>query len=243
MKKKIISENKNDKIQKIIFLFVLLSLVFSVIYVIVCLILAPSEQNQVSGGVRVKSDYVLMLLQCSIGIIAMFFPSFLNKRFHLKIPSAMLIMYIVFLYAAIYLGEVRSFYYAVPHWDTVLHTFSGAMLGALGFSVVYILNDNRSVPIKLSPSFVCIFAFCFAMTIGVLWEIYEFTFDGLLGLNMQKFMLENKEPLIGREALVDTMKDLIVDGLGAMLMCLIGYFSIVNKKGWMNDFTLEKEKN
>ena len=76
---------------------------------------------------------------------------------------------------------------------------------------------------NLSPVFVAVFAFCFAVTLGVFWEIYEFTFDGILRLNMQKFMLENGTQLIGRAALLDTMKDLIVDCLGALIMSFVGY--------------------
>ncbi len=229
-----------EKLHRILFFFVLLSLICSIIYVIVCLIIAPSSPEEAADGQRLKSDYILMLLQCSLGVIAIFLPSFISRTFKLKIPSLMLVFYIVFLYGAIYLGEVRSFYYHVPHWDTVLHTFSGAMLGALGFSIVNILNRHEKVPVKLSPMFVCMFAFCFAVTMGVFWEIYEFTGDGVLGLNMQKFMLENGDQLVGRAALIDTMKDLIVDGLGAFIMCVIGYISIVGRKGWIEDLMLKK---
>lgn len=135
----------------------------------------------------------------------------------------MYILYFLFLYCAIYLGEVRNFFYVVPHWDTWLHTFSGGMLGALGFIVVDRLNRLGRKWVQLSPGFVCLFALCFAVTIGVLWEIYEFTFDGLLGLNMQKFRLEDGTQLVGRAALQDTMKDLIVDVLGAAVVVGLGY--------------------
>ena len=154
----------------------------------------------------------------------------------------MLILYTIFLYCAIYLGEVKSFYYNVPHWDTILHTFSGAMLGALGFSFVTLLNKTEEVPMNLSPLFVVIFSFCFAVTLGVVWEIYEFTFDGVLGLNMQKFALESGEALIGRAALVDTMKDLIVDALGAFIMSIIGYISLKYKKGWIEKLQVKIDK-
>ena len=87
----------------------------------------------------------------------------------------------------------------------ILHTFSGLMLGALGFSVVNLLNRTEKVPVHLSPLLVAVFAFCFAVTLGVIWEVYEYTFDGILHLNMQKFAVQNGAPLIGREALKDTM--------------------------------------
>lgn len=79
----------------------------------------------------------------------------------------MMFLYTIFLYCAIYLGEVKSFYYEVPHWDTILHTFSGAMLGALGFLFVTLLNKNEKVQMNLSPLFVVDFSFCFAVTLGV----------------------------------------------------------------------------
>ena len=91
------------------------------------------------------------------------------------------------------------------------------MIGALGFSIVTLLNKTEEVPMNLSPLFVALFSFCFAVTLGVVWEFYEFTFDGLLGLNMQKFALENGTQLIGRAALTDTMIDLFVDAVGALL--------------------------
>ena len=161
---------------------------------------------------------------------------------YLKLQNLFLILYTIFLYCAIYLGEVKSFYYNVPHWDTILHTFSGAMLGALGFSFVTLLNKTEEVPMNLSPLFVVIFSFCFAVTLGVVWEIYEFTFDGVLGLNMQKFALESGEALIGRAALVDTMKDLIVDALGAFIMSIIGYISLKYKKGWIEKLQVKIDK-
>jgi uncharacterized membrane protein YjdF len=145
----------------------------------------------------------------------------------------MLIMYAVFLYCAIYLGEVRDFYYRVPHWDTILHIFSGAALGALGLSVVSLLNQSEAITVSLSPVFVALFAFCFALSLGVVWEIYEFIIDGLLHTNAQKYALESGEPLIGQAALMDTMKDLIVDGVGAFVISTIGYVSLKYKKGWL----------
>lgn len=210
--------------KKIIFWFVFVSLMLSIVYASVMLVLAPDKS---SGTVfRQKSDYVLMILQCVAGGVIMFLPTLLEHKLKIDIPDSMEILFIIFLYAAIYLGEVRSFYYRFENWDTILHTFSGGMLGALGFSVVNLLNRSRKVRIELSPLFVALFAFCFAVAIGVVWEIYEFTFDGVLGLNMQKFRLETGELLSGREALADTMEDLIVDAAGALVMAVVGFFAI-----------------
>ena len=116
------------------------------------------------------------------------------------------------------------------------------MLGALGFSFVSLLNRQQQIPVQLTPVFVSLFAFCFAITLGVFWEIYEFTFDALLGLNMQKFALESGELLVGRNALTDTMKDLIVDSIGAFVMSVIGYISLRYKKGWIEDLLLTSKK-
>ena len=225
MKKKFI-KTKN------LYYFVLAAFILSIIYSIVMIAKAPSED--VNTLTRQKSDYVLMLLQCLLGIVAMNLPSFLYKKFHVTIPSNTIIAYLMFLYAAIVLGEVRSFYYRFEHWDTVLHAFSAGMLGSLGFDVVNFLNKSDTIKLQLSPFFVALFAFCFAISIGVLWEIYEFSFDGILGLNMQKFRLEDGTNLIGRLALVDTMDDLIIDCIGAFVTSMIGYFGLLHYKKMEN---------
>lgn len=229
MKKKI----KKPNWEKIIYGFVLGSFVIATISVILIMIFAPSNDSPTVPYERVKSDYVLMLLQCVLGIVAMFLPSMLRRKMRLIIPSKMIIVYAVFLYCAIFLGEVKNFYYNVPNWDTILHTSSGVMLGALGFSVINLLNKTDRVPVNLSPAFVALFAFCFGVSLGVVWEIYEFSADGLLGTNMQKFMTETGEMLIGRRALADTMKDLIVDAIGAFFISTVGYISLKYKKGWI----------
>lgn len=212
------------KLEKILYYFVLSTLVLSIIFIGIRIIYAPTYSD--SEAIRTKSSYSLMFVQCILGVIALHLPDIFMRRFSRKVPSLMVVMYIIFLYAAIFLGEVRSFYYNIPNWDTILHTFSGGMLGALGFSIVTLLNKTEKIPMNLSPFFVSLFAFSFAITIGVFWEFYEFSFDGLLGLNMQKFMLEDGTQLIGRAALADTMEDLFVDALGAFIISLLGYLSI-----------------
>lgn len=228
--------------QKGISIFVLCTLIIAAVSTVIIMSFAPSEPDPSQPHTRLRSDYVLMLLQCIVGIFAMLLPSILKKRMKLEIPSNMMLLFTIFLYCAIYLGEVKSFYYQVPHWDTILHTFSGAMLGALGFSFVTFLNKTERVPLNLSPLFVAAFAFCFAVTLGVIWEIYEFTADGALATNMQKFALESGQPLTGRAALTDTMKDLIVDMIGAFVMSAIGYISLKYKKGWVEKLLLKIRK-
>ena len=231
---------KNLNWEKIIFIVVFITLIGSAIYSLVNVILAPTSPLHIERYEKVKSDYLLMLLQCILGIFIMLLPSMIEKKWRIDIPSYMNIIFVIFLYAAIYLGEIKSFYYHVPHWDTVLHTFSGVMLGALGFSLVTLLNNAEKVKIQLSPLFVAIFAFNFAISLGVLWEVYEFAFDAILGLNMQKFAMENGAPLIGRAALNDTMKDLIVDAIGAFAISLIGFTSMKSKKLWLERFQFKK---
>ena len=235
-------KKRNINWQKGISIFVLCTLIIAAVSTVIIMSFAPSEPDPAQPHTRLRSDYVLMLLQCIIGIFAMLLPSILKKRMNLVIPSNMMLLFTIFLYCAIYLGEVKSFYYQVPHWDTILHTFSGAMLGALGFSFVTFLNKTERVPLNLSPLFVAAFAFCFAVMLGVVWEIYEFTADSLLATNMQKFALESGQPLVGREALSDTMKDLIVDMIGAFVMSAIGYISLKYKKGWVEKLLLKIKK-
>lgn len=191
-----------------------------------------------SPGGRGREDYVLMLLQCLLGVAAILVPVRMMRRWDVQIPRVMFLMYIAFLYCAIFLGEVRSFYYNVPHWDTILHIFSGSMLGALGFSMLAIFNNTERIPLNLSPLFVAVFAFCFAMALGAVWEIYEFSADCLLGTNMQKFALDNGTQLVGQAALRDTMKDIIVDAIGAVATSAMGYISLKYKKGWIENLMI-----
>lgn len=183
-----------------------------------------------------------MLLQCILGLIALILPYKILKKEKLEVPPKMYIAYMLFLWASVFLGEIRNFYYKVPHWDTILHTFSGAMLGTLGFSFINILNDNDKAHLNLSPFFVAFFSFCFAITLGVLWEIYEFSCDALINTNMQKYALESGAQLVGKSALNDTMKDLIVDSIGAFIMCLVGYFSLLKNKSFYEKMLIKKSK-
>lgn len=195
-----------------------------------------------SPGGRGREDYVLMLLQCLLGVAAILLPVRLMRRWDVEIPCVMFLLYIAFLYCAIFLGEVRSFYYNVPHWDTVLHIFSGGMLGTLGFSMIAVFNNTERIPLDLSPLFVAVFAFCFALALGAVWEIYEFAADCFLATNMQKFALDNGATLVGQAALRDTMKDLIVDALGAVGASAVGYISLKYEKGWIEKLTIRIEK-
>lgn len=203
-----------------------LSLIASIVYIVVMFIISPGGITSPDTPDHVKGDYALMLLQCILGLVVMMLPSVIERKWSITIPNFMYVLYFVFLYCAIYLGEVRNFYYAIPYWDLILHAFSGAMLGALGFTIVIMLNDTKGINLHMSPFFASVFAFCFALTIGAIWEIYEYVIDSTLGLNMQKYMLKDGTQLVGRAALNDTMEDIIVDAVSALIITIFGYIYV-----------------
>ena len=221
---------KKNRLGRILYFWVNLSFLVPIVYLILRLIFGGGSSNE--AGYHSDSDYLLMLMQCILGLVTIHLPSMLERRLRFELPGLLYGFYIVFLYCAIFLGEVRSFYYLFPRWDSILHFFSSMMTGFFGLMVVTILNRDRHVSMNLSPLFVCLFAFCFSVTIGSLWEIYEFLGDGLFGLNMQKFMTAQGELLVGHDALRDTMKDIIVDVLGALLASVIGMISIRRGTRW-----------
>ncbi len=226
--KKNSSKKKRDW-RKITGVILFASLLISIAYIIIKIIQAPSVITD-EAYERLRSDYVLSLLQCILGLIVMFIPAFVERKFYIDIPNKMEVAYFVFLYCAIYLGEVRNFYHLIPYWDTILHAISGAMLGTLGFTLVSFLNDMGILDTHLSPFFIALFAFCFALTAGALWEIYEFLADSVLGTNMQRYMTLDGTMLVGHAALRDTMKDLIVDAISALAVAIIGYYTIKMNK-------------
>ena len=237
------SNIKKDTYRTLMYWLVMTSFIFSLVYVPLRSYLDESYR---SGGA-----YKIMIFQTVCGIIEINLPSFLEKRFNLKIPRLFAIMFLVFVWGAIFLGEVADFYYRFPFWDDILHLWSSMMLGFLGFSLIEILNnDKKHNKVSLSPIFVCIFATLFTVSIGALWEIYEFISDGILGINMQKYALGSAISdtgvtlLEGREALKDTMTDLIVDFIGGLVASAVGYVSIIKNTGWIDTFKVsfnEKE--
>ena len=206
------------------------TLIFSALFSLIRIIMPQPLVSSGAAYAQERSDYVLKFIQCLLGLCVLSLPSLMEKKWHFSIPNFIYIMYYVFLYCAIFLGEMLNFYYVIPHWDVILHFFSGAMLGALGFILVSQLNDSEMIRVSLSPFFVALFAFCFALACGAVWEVYEFVFDGILGLNMQKFMTGTGEMLIGHQALHDTTTDIIVDALSALLISLIGYSRLKTDK-------------
>ena len=145
-------------------------------------------------------------------------PALLGRRFGVHIPPEFQLLAVVFVFAALFLGEIRSYYVRVWWWDIALHTSSGLLMGILGFLLVYVLNENKRIDIHMRPRFVAVFAFLFAVTVGTLWEIFEFAMDQVIGTNMQKPMLGDPS------GLTDTMWDMIVNTLGALAISALGWW-------------------
>lgn len=230
-------KEKRERAERMVYNFVNITMWASVIIIGILIFLAPSEVSETDPlNVHPKCYYTLMFVESILGIICLHVPRKVQEKMHVAIPSKMLVPFVVFLYCAIFLGEVRSFYYNVPHWDTFLHFFSACMLGSLAFSIISILNQSEKTIFNLSPGFIALFAFTFAVTCGAVWEIYEYTFDGILGLNMQKFMTEGGTEFVGRMALKDTMDDIITDVIGAGVTALFGYYSMRKySKAWVEE--------
>ena len=197
---------------------------------------------------------------CGLTLLLLIVPSFIQVRMKIELPTALEITILVFIFAAEILGEIQSYYIRVPVWDTVLHTINGFLMAAIGFALVDILNRSKKVTFQLSPLFVSIVAFCFSMTIGVIWEFFEFGMDQFFDLDMQKDTIVNvinsvmldptgsNIPVSIRNitdvsvngksmglggyldiGLIDTMKDLLVNFIGAVVFSVIGYFYIKNR--------------
>lgn len=202
------------------------------------------------------SYYVVLL--CGLAFILFFLPAIIDKKFNIEVPNALEIIVILFIFSSVFLGEIRGYYESFPYWDKILHTSSGFLSAAIGFSLIDILNRSEKVHMKLSPFFAAIFVFCFSMTVGVIWEFYEFGCDTFLGLDMQKdhyvqsfrsTLLDNayieiESVVINGEVwegyvdigIIDTMEDLIVNAIGAFVFSLFGWFYIKGQGKWIENF-------
>lgn len=205
---------------------------------------------------------------CILTLILFTIPYFLDKKFKIELPTVLEIIILLFIFSAEILGEIQNFYGTFKHWDTILHTINGFLCAAIGFSLIDILNQNEKIHMNLSPIFVALVAFCFSMTIGVLWEFFEFGADTFFRTDMQKdrvvtdvstvtlhpegknipVKIENINNTIinyidenGKEdtkiieggyldiGIIDTMKDLLVNFIGAIIFSFIGYLYIKNR--------------
>ena len=231
---------KIEKSRRTFALILFLTLVVCTVYSLVKFILAPDEIPENGVPDKLKSDYLLMLVQCCLGIFVMTIPGIISRRFRLMIPGVMCILYYIFLYCAIILGEILSFYHLFPGvWDSLLHAMSAAMLATLGFILVDWLNKEEGVRFSINPFFVALFAFSFAVMVGTLWEIYEFCVDGALKLNMQHYAAPDATPYLGRAAVIDTMKDIIIDVIASLVVALIGLATYLKRKRTVDRETLE----
>lgn len=151
-------------------------------------------------------------------------PALLHRLTDVRIPPEFQLLAVIFVFAALFLGEVRGFYTRFWWWDLVLHTSSGVLLGIVGFLLVYVLNESEQIELYMRPHFLALFAVVFAVAVGALWEIFEFGMDRLFGMSMQKPMLGDPS------GLTDTMWDLIVDTLGALLVGGLGWWYLCRRR-------------
>lgn len=199
---------------------------------------------------------------CVLTLFLFTVPTILERRLRIDIPNTLEIIILLFIYAAEILGEIQAFYLYIPNWDTMLHTMNGFLCAAIGFSLLDILNRNEKVKFSLSPLYLAIVAFCFSMTVGVLWEFFEAGMDRFFLLDMQKDTVVNSigsvlldpsnsnRPVLYHDitdvilvqkdgtqtalgvggyldiGLMDTMEDLFVNFVGAVVFSVIGYFYV-----------------
>lgn len=238
--KKSVNAKMKKKINGLSILYLLLRL--SVLFVIVDQIKARDYEN---------------IFLCVLTLVLFFVPSFIEKKIHIDIPDTLEVMMLLFIFSAEILGEIKEYYLLFPYWDTTLHTINGFLAAAIGLSLIDILNKNDKFAITLSPLFVALVAFCFSMTIGVIWELFEFSMDHLIGLDMQKdtYITTFQSVLLNPNGnnvpvkvnidsiavngkawkayidigLIDTMTDLWVNFIGAVTFSTFGYFYIKHR--------------
>ncbi len=181
-------------------------------------------------------------------------PKIIDRKLGVSIPVGLETVILLFIFSAEILGEINAFYIKIPIWDTILHTTNGFLMAAVGFSLIDIFNRSERFTMKMSPYFVAFTAFCFSMTVGTMWEFFEFGMDALFGTDMQKDWVVNAvntvmlDPTASNTVvsvpiesvsvngadwglggyldigLIDTMKDLIVNFIGAVVFSVIGIF-------------------
>ena len=194
---------------------------------------------------------------CLLVLVLFVLPFFIQQNFGIELPDTLQIIILLFIFASEILGELACFFITIPNWDSILHTTTGFLCAATGFALIDILNRNSKIKFELSPIYVALAAFCFSMTVGVLWEFFEFGMDRLFMMDMQKDTVirsitsvaldptKSNTPVPvdgitsvvvnGRElgvggyldiGLIDTMKDLIVNFIGAVVFSIFGFIYI-----------------
>lgn len=195
---------------------------------------------------------------CFLSLILFLMPFIIEEKFDLELPSTLEIIILLFIFASQILGEVSAFYQIVDNWDDILHTINGFIMGAIGFSFVNLLNKTPNIHMELSPIFVVLVSFCFSMTVGVLWEFGEYGYDKIMKTDAQKdtyidtiysvnFDKNNSNKVIKKQinsiivngeewdgyldiGLIDTITDLFVNLIGAIVFSVFGYFYLTNDK-------------
>ena len=197
---------------------------------------------------------------CVLTLVLLLIPSFIQLQLKIELPTTLEVIILLFIFAAEILGEIQEYYIKIQNWDTILHTMNGFLMAAIGFSLVDILNREEKMKFELSPVFMSIVAFCFSMTVGVIWEFFEFGMDQIFGFDMQKdtivhsissvmldpaggntpAVIKNIQDVVvnGKNlglggyldiGLLDTMNDLWVNFLGAVVFSVLGYFYVKYK--------------
>lgn len=175
----------------------------------------------------IKSNYSALFISI-LTLILLLFPYFLKNKYNMILPLEIEFLITFFIFGTLFLGEVQGFYLKYAYWDLILHGLSGILLGLLGFAIVYSVVKYDERKNNLTPVFIALFTFTFAVAIGAIWEIYEFTMDTLFGFNMQK------------TGLIDTMSDLIVDSIGALFISFSAYYYSKNVKRGLFYFLVHK---
>lgn len=175
----------------------------------------------IASAIALYTQQYLIAFHTLLTLAISLTPSILERSWRIHTPVSYTLILNLFIYSAIFLGSAIGFYNRFWWWDTALHTLSGVTLGFIGFLLLYTLYQRHRV--DMGPGALALFAFTFAVSVGAIWEIFEFAMDQLVGTNMQK------------NGLNDTMWDLIVDSIGAGVVATIGYFHIIGKKqGWFH---------
>ena len=215
-------------------------------------------------GVLIRSAFngqIESVYTCLLTLVLLLLPSILERKLGVRLPAGLEITVVVFIFAAEILGEIACFYVTVPFWDKALHTTSGFIYAAVGYSMADVLNRHKKVSFELSPLFLALVAFCFSMTVGVLWEFFEFTADQVMHTDMQKdyvvhevnsvslnpdglnvpVHVQIESVIVNGEdwteqlggyldiGLIDTMKDLQVNCIGAIAFSIIGFFYVKHR--------------
>ena len=192
----------------------------------------------------VRGEYIFNIGQCVTFLIVSFLPNFF-KKYKLDIPDFIYVIFILFCMAHFFCGEILGFFVKVSWWDSALHTFSGCLIALLSFSLINLLNKTNGKDFKLNIWFASIFAFTMTLAVGAVWEIIEYLSDIWFNSNMQRAYVSTMsgrgEPLVGTAALADTMKDLILDAIGGLAVCIICGICVKFNKLKIEDLSIIKK--